>query len=448
MVQGGTMKMRYFGTDGIRGRAFESPLTLDDATIWGAAWAQVARLEGVDRLYVGWDPRLSSVSLSDAFMLGVGRSLEVVVLGMVPTPAVAWTVAQENRDRGGARSWGLMISASHNPPEDNGLKGFNEVGEKLSEAQETAIEDAFASMAEPTIISAPQQHGSIQPYLDSLGGIALPTSLRVVIDCAHGATSHVAKLLFRGPGLEWIGRPADGARINVGVGSTHLQELTRSVVAHRAELGIAFDGDGDRCLMVDGEGHVIDGDQMLWLLVQERIATGSTPAGVVGTVMSNGGLEEALRRTQVPFTRTPVGDKFLLRELDRTGWDLAAEASGHVIQKRIGPSGDGLATALSMLRALMRRGTPLRWDWMFTPWPQRLVNLKAVERKAIENCAALQKEMQAILEQGKGELRQVIRWSGTEPKLRLMVEAKQAAQVDEALERLERAARQDLELMN
>ncbi len=438
------MTLHYFGTDGIRGRALASPLTLPEATRWGAAWSQVGRLQGIQRLLVGWDPRTTSEDLFRAFRTGVGAGLDVVSLGMVPTPAVAWSVAEESRR--GTPAWGLMISASHNPPEDNGLKGFNSAGEKLEEEEERALEDAFDHIQEPTTLLLDTPEAGIEAYLTHLGSLELPPDLRVVVDCAHGAAAAWAPRVLRGEGLRWIGCPADGARINVGVGSTHLEALREAVAAEGAALGLAFDGDGDRCLLVDGSGALVDGDQMLWLLALDRRAAGDPPPGVVGTVMTNGGLETALRGADIPFVRTPVGDKFLLRELAARGWDLAAEASGHVIQKRVGPSGDGLATALAVLRALLHRPAEERWSWRFRAWPLRLVNLRARERRPIGDCARLQAAM-GDLESTHGEaLRLVIRWSGTEPKLRLMGEAQDPAVLDRALERLEAAARQDLGL--
>ncbi len=438
------MSLKYFGTDGVRGEAYQSPLTMEEATRWGAAWSQVARLRGVQRLVVGWDPRLSSEPLYQAFRTGVGMSLEVVRLGLAPTPAVAWTVAQS--EERGIPTWGLMISASHNPAPDNGLKGFNGKGEKLEEADERAIEEAFDALQEPTTILTDTLEGQLKPYLQHLGGIDLPPEFKVVLDCAHGATGPCAKALIRGAGITWIARDPDGAKINDGVGSTHLDKLQKEVRGQGAILGIAFDGDGDRCLAVNSRGDVLDGDQLLWLLVQERIAAGDPPPGVVGTVMTNGGLAQALSEAGIPFVRTAVGDKFLLREMGQRGWDLAAEASGHLIQKRVGPSGDGLAAALAVLRALIKRPTTERFTWTFQPWPQRLVNVKAKERRAVEDCAQLQAAMSTINERwGKGT-RLVIRWSGTEPKLRLMVEAQEQAWVDQSLQELEAAARIDLGL--
>ncbi len=438
------MSHKYFGTDGIRGTALREPLTLEDCTRWGAAWSQVGRLAGIEQLIIGWDPRTSSEAIKNAFVTGCGLGLRVTILGMVPTPAVAWSVQQATAR--GTRTWGLMISASHNPPEDNGLKGFNEHGEKLEAEQESAIEEAWECLQEPTTILMRPEELSLAPWLNHLGGVDLPPDFRLVVDCAHGATGPSARRLLRGGQITWIGDAPDGACINVGVGSTHLEALQGAVAQAKADLGIAFDGDGDRCLMVDAHGRVLDGDQMLWLLAQDRVALGDPPPGVVGTVMSNGGLEQALREAGLPFTRTAVGDKYLLREMRARGWDLAAEASGHLIQKRIGPSGDGLATALSLLKALLHRPAERRFDWTFIPWPQRLVNVKATARKAVESCPTLTRAMGEIDRRWGAGVRQVIRWSGTEPKLRLMVEAQEAPWVDQALAELEAAARVDLGL--
>ncbi|MFN8012634.1 MAG: hypothetical protein U0P81_14790 [Holophagaceae bacterium] len=435
------MTLRYFGTDGIRGPAFAPPLTLDEAARWGRAWAEVAERRGVRTLVLGWDPRLSSLPLAQAFVAGLGRAVRPRVLGMVPTPAVAWATARE------PEAWGVMISASHNPPEDNGLKGFNGAGEKLEPAEEEAIEAAFeeGTCAENAPATLARDEAPVEAYLAHLGLLELGPDLPVVVDCAHGATAPWACRVLGGA-VAWTGVPADGARINVGVGSTHLEHLQAEVRRTGAALGLAFDGDGDRCLLVDGEGTLVDGDQMLWLLALDRLESGDPPLGVVGTLMSNGGLEEALAARGVPFARTPVGDKFLLRKLAETGWDLAAEASGHVIQKRLGPSGDGLATAQAVLRALQRRPAGHRWDWRFPAWPHRLVNLKAARRRPLEDCARLQAALSELEAAHGPGLRLVVRWSGTEPKLRLMGEARDPGLLAGAMARLEAAAAGDLDL--
>ncbi|MBL0313850.1 MAG: phosphoglucosamine mutase [Holophagaceae bacterium] len=435
------MTLNYFGTDGIRGRAYESPLSLSEVARWGQAWGQVAQSRGISGLILGWDPRTSSEPMARALLQGLG-AFPTTILGMVPTPAVALLTQQSSN------AWGIMLSASHNPPEDNGIKGFNGLGEKLEAEEEQAIESAFglAALQNPPTPPLRPDQSLAEGYLHHLGGVDLPDDFSIVVDCAHGATAPFAPRVLRG-NIHWIGIPADGERINVGVGSTHLAALREAVIASGAELGIAFDGDGDRCLMVDSQGTLVDGDQMLWLLAQDRLDEGGSLPGVVGTVMTNGALEAALATRGVGFVRTPVGDKFLLRELQARGWDLAAEASGHVIQKHEGPSGDGLATAIALLRALLRRPRSERWSWRFDPWPLKLVNLKAKKRRAVEECAALSaamRDLEARHGGTGGSLRLVVRWSGTEPKLRLMAEAREPALLDSAMVALETAARADL----
>jgi phosphoglucosamine mutase len=436
------MSLRYFGTDGVRGRALESPLSLEETARWGRAWAEVALQKGAEELVIGWDPRTSSEPLAKAFVAGMGGKLKLCVLGLVPTPAVAWVTERR------PRAWGLMISASHNPPEDNGLKGFNHLGEKLSEEEEAAIETAFdavpnlGKIADHLDVCAEP----VEAYLDHLAGLDLPENFKILVDCAHGATAPWAPRLLRGPGVRFLGVPADGARINVGAGSTHMDTLQEEVRRTGAAAGIAFDGDGDRCLFVDSSGHIVDGDQLIWLLAQDLHREHAPLPGVVGTLMSNGGLEQALQALHIPFARTQVGDKFMLRELGKRGWDLAAEASGHIIQKHLGPSGDGLATAIACLKALLHRAPEERWSWQFRPWPLKLVNIKARDRKPVEDCERLQRTVNDLEARHGNAIRIVIRWSGTEPKLRLMVEAQDETSMQKALQGLEDAARADLGL--
>ena len=436
------MTLKYFGTDGVRGQALESPLSLQETVRWGRAWAEIAHLRGAEEMVLGWDPRTSSEPLAKAFIHGLGNRLRLCVLGLVPTPAVAWV--SERRPQ----AWGLMISASHNPPEDNGLKGFNECGEKLSQEDEAAIEAAFDAIPDQSQGSAslPILQGPTESYLDHLIGLDLPPDFKVIVDCAHGATAPWAPRLLRGPGVRFLGIPADGTRINVSVGSTHMGSLQEEVRRTGADVGIAFDGDGDRCLFVDSTGHIVDGDQLVWLLAQDLHQEHAPLPGVVGTLMSNGGLEHALQTLGIPFARTQVGDKFMLRELGKRGWDLAAEASGHIIQKHLGPSGDGLATAIACLQALLHKAPEQRWAWKFQPWPLKLVNLNARDRKPVEDCERLQRVVTELETKHGDTVRIVVRWSGTEPKLRLMVEAQDETSMLEALQGLEGAARADLGL--
>ena len=439
------MAIEYFGTDGIRGRAFEPPLTLEETCRWGSAWAKVAKRQGIQNLVIGWDGRTSCTRMLQAFLAGCGAELKTLLLGIVPTPAVAWVTSTLTD------TWGLMISASHNPPEDNGLKGFDSQGVKLAEDIELAIETAFigrakdvcdASFLEQTA-DLPIQADLMEAYLAHIGSLHIPDSFPVIIDCAHGANASWAQRLFSGA-VHWIGTPTIGEKINVNVGSNHLDTLRSQLLSKKAALGVAFDGDGDRCLMLDDKGEVVDGDQMVMLLALDLQRQGNAPPGVIGTIMSNGGLEQRLDEMGIPFVRTPVGDKYMVRELIKSGWDLAAEASGHLIQRHVSLSGDGLATALSIIKILIQMSAEDRWGWCFAPWPLNLVNLKVKQRKAIEECAALQRAINEIKAEHGDSIRLVVRWSGTEPLLRIMAEAKEGWQVEWALKHLTSAATADL----
>ncbi|MDR1840351.1 MAG: hypothetical protein LBQ86_00280 [Holophagales bacterium] len=441
------MTLKYFGTDGVRGRAFEAPLTIEDMCKWGGAWASVAKDNGIQTLVIGWDGRTSCTALLQAFLSGFGLDIKTTLLDVVPTPAVAWVTSRQTN------AWGLVLSASHNPPEDNGLKGFDSGGSKLAENIERAIESAFDAISNDNIKAIPQQQENfeilIQPrameeYVAHLGELLIPDSFPILIDCAFGATAPWAGRLFKGA-VQWLGTPTNGERINVGVGSTHLDALRKQTLASGAAAGVAFDGDGDRCLILDDKGEVVDGDQMLWLLAQELKHSGNTPPGVIGTLMSNGGLEQALKESGISFIRTPVGDKYMVRELDNTGWDLAAEASGHLIQRHLGPTGDGLATALAILEILVKKPVEHRWNWRFKPWPLKLINVEARAHKELDRCPALQKAINEVKQEFGDSIRLVVRWSGTEPLLRLMAEAKEQRQVEHVLENLTKAARADLD---
>lgn len=434
------MSLKYFGTDGIRGKAFEHPLTRRDVARWGQSWSEIALEHKIDTLILGHDPRVSSVPLLEAFISLIKPSLRLVYLGMVPTPVLAYETSNS------PRSWGVMFSASHNPYEDNGIKGFSSSGEKLEEAIESAIENSFDSTS---FDDSHQINFSALPdiqdhtYLRTHEPMSLPKAWRIAIDCAHGAASNIAKDLFLGENIQWIGTPADGKRINYQVGCTHLETLQNIIRANKLDFGFAFDGDADRCLFVDSQGEVFDGDQILWLLLRDRIRTGQPPSGAVGTVMTNGALEDLITKAGIPFLRTPVGDKFILRAMATLNYPLGAEASGHVIQKDLGPTGDGLATALSVCKIIRDIGFQNVFGSRFTPYPHQLISLTTKFKKPIEQCGSLNQVLHALATEFPN-LRTVIRWSGTENKIRLMAEAPDRHLVIMALERLQQAALTDL----
>lgn len=439
------MKRTHFGADGIRGRALVQPLSLSDMHRWGAAWAKVAHSKGMQTLVLGWDPRPSAVSMARAFVNGAESTLSVRVLGMAPTPAVAFA-AKEAR-----KAWGVVLSAGHGPPSDNGLRGFDHHGCKLQEADEALIEEAYESAEPPASVEQKTGRGleidsaGMDSYLSAIGTILLPDHCKVVVDCAYGAVAPYAQRILQGGSIHWLGIPEDESKLNTSVGVNNLDALKAAVREFRADIGIAFDGDGDRCLMIDPGGGLLDGDQMLWLLVQRRIEMNDPPSGVVGTVLSNEGLAQALSEAGTHFVRAAVGDKFLSWALRDHGWDLGAEPSGHLVQRRRSPTGDGLLSALTVLGELLGRKPSERWAFRFVPWPVRAMNINAPRVVPLEACAKLRALMDTYAQAKSSELRAVVRWSGVEPKLRLIVEGKTAAIAEEALGRLRDAARADLQ---
>jgi len=432
------MPLKYFGTDGIRGKAFDTPLTISEVERWGLSWSQAALHHKVHTLILGHDPRVSSEPLIKAFVSGIDPSVRLVYLGMVPTPVLAY---ETSRTPG---AWGVMFSASHNPPQDNGIKSFSSSGEKLEAPIEMEIERYFDSTSVPNKITHCDLP-AVQPneYLNTLEPFTFPDPWRIAIDCAYGAAGLLAQKIFLGETIYWIGTPPDGTQINHQVGCTHLETLRKVILEHHLDFGFAFDGDADRCLFVDSSGEVFDGDQILWLLVKDCINRGKPPAGVVGTVMTNGALEQLICNAGIPFLRTPVGDKFILRAMARYGYPIGAEASGHVIQKYLGPTGDGMATALSVCRILKNMGAEEVFKARFNPYPHRLVSFSTRIKKPIDACASLNEVLQDLSKEYPS-LRTVIRWSGTENKLRLMAEATDLPSVNIALDRLQQAALSDL----
>ncbi|MBR0346849.1 MAG: phosphoglucosamine mutase, partial [Rudaea sp.] len=387
------MKKDYFGTDGIRGRVGEAPITAEFMLRLGQALGHVltAGHAAKDRrpaVVIGKDTRVSGYMFESALEAGlVSAGTNVQMLGPMSTPAVAWLV----RELGA--SAGLVISASHNPYYDNGIKFFNAAGEKLSDEVELAIEEALrlplGTLPSEQLGKAVRVDNAPARYLDycaaSVPGLSL-YGKRIVLDCAHGATYHVAPRLFAdlGADVATIGVRPDGFNINDGCGSTHLEALERTVRDHRADLGIAFDGDGDRVLMIDAQGGVIDGDDIVYLLAKDLIAQGQLRGPVVGTLMTNYGVELALRKLGAPFLRANVGDRYVLQMLREHGGVLGGEASGHVLQLDRSGTGDGILNALFVLDALQRMNTTLadiRAE--LHRFPQVLLNVRAAGGAAL-----------------------------------------------------------------
>jgi len=422
--------MGLFGTDGVRGLA-NKELTPELALALGRA-ASLLRDER-NRALIGRDTRRSGEMLSAALAAGMASAgLEVIDVGVVPTPAIPFLV-----ERYGA-SFGAVVSASHNPAEDNGIKFFDRRGFKLSEEQEAELEEALnlgvgerpAGRGIGRIRLAPEAR---KLYLERLLDIgaelrAQGLGLRLVVDCAHGATAEIAPELFAQLGLDVIVLCAqpDGDNINLGCGSTDLGGLKEAVLLYQADLGVAYDGDGDRALFVDHEGNEVDGDAVLLIAALELQRQGQlTPPLVVATVMSNFGLEESLRAHGIELLRTPVGDRYVAAKLAETGAKLGGEQSGHVIFREHGTTGDGLITTLEVLKTIKRTGRTLaELAAQLERYPQVLHNVPVADPGLFHQKEELKQEIARFQRQLDGIGRVLVRPSGTQPVIRVMVEGK------------------------
>lgn len=426
------MTRRYFGTDGIRGRVGKAPMTADFAMKLGWAAGQVlARTPGA-KVVIGKDTRRSGYLFESALEAGLSSAgIDVLLLGPIPTPAVAYLTRVLRAEAG------IVISASHNPHEDNGVKFFGADGGKLSDAIELEIE---AALDAPMAHVEPSELGLARRIDDAVGryiefckatyGDGTLSGLKIVLDCAHGAAYRVGPAVLNELGAdlcEVIGVEPDGFNINLDCGSTHLEPLRAAVIAHGADVGIAFDGDADRCLMVDATGAMVDGDQILHVIAQGRLDAGQALGTVVGTLMSNLGLEHALRRAGVPFERAQVGDRYVLERLREVGGVLGGETSGHTLCLDKSSTGDGCVTALQVLSMMQRSGRSLaELTVSMIKCPQVLINLRLEGAKALMTVPAVVAAV-AAAECRLGESgRVLLRPSGTEPLMRVMVEAEDA----------------------
>lgn len=423
------MSKKYFGTDGIRGKVGESQLTPEFVLKLGWAAGKVLRSKGNARVLIGKDTRISGYMFESALEAGLSAAgLDIELLGPMPTPAIAY-LTQTLR-----ASAGIVISASHNPYHDNGIKFISAQGTKLPDEQEHAIE---AMLAQKMDCVESAQLGKARrlddasgryiefcksrfPHSSSLNG------LKVVVDCANGAAYQVAPAVFSELGANVIafGVEPNGVNINLKCGATYPKPLARKVVECNADVGLALDGDADRVIMVDHTGAVIDGDEILFVLANDRIqAASSQNTGVVGTIMSNMGLELALGKIGIEFTRAKVGDRYVMQQLEQHGWLLGGETSGHIICRDKAPTGDGIIAALQVLNAMVNANQSL-YDLKqgMRKYPQAMVNVPVsqgvnpCERDTVkEAVAAAESEL-------KGDGRVLLRPSGTEPLLRVMVE--------------------------
>lgn len=444
------MTRKYFGTDGIRGRVGDAPVTPDFMLKLGWATGKVFAVTDGSRptVVIGKDTRVSGYMLESALQAGlVAAGANVKLVGPLPTPGIALLTRSQKADAG------IVISASHNPYYDNGIKFFNGQGGKLSDELELQIE---AMIDSPMKTVDSDRLGKASRIADAAGRYieycksTFPDELslkglKIVIDCAHGATYNIAPGVFSelGADVTLMGAEPDGYNINEGVGSTEPEALQQRVIEEVADLGVAFDGDGDRLQMVNREGQLLTGDDVLYILAMHRLATGGSDSGVVGTLMTNMGLELALEQSGLRLARAKVGDRYVKELMVAEGWSLGGESSGHIICGNLSTTGDGVIAALQVLAAVVVSGSSLsQLTSGFTPLPQVLVNVRI--KKGFDIAAhqaindACERVEQALI--GRGRL--LLRPSGTEPVIRVMVEGDETVAIDSLANEVAEAIRQ------
>lgn len=434
---------KYFGTDGIRGRVGEFPITPEFMLRLGWAAGQAFKKDGQrNSVLIGKDTRLSGYMFESALEAGLAAAgVDVKLLGPMPTPAIAYLT------RTFRASAGIVISASHNPHHDNGIKFFSSAGTKLDDALEAEIE---RWLDRPLEVCEPSELGKASRVDDAPGRYVefckstVPNEftmdgLHIVLDCAHGATYHVAPKVFRelGAKVSVIGADPDGLNINLNVGSTHLEALKAAVLDKKADLGIAFDGDGDRVLMVDRDGSEVDGDELLYIIASQRHAEGRLKGGVVGTLMTNLGVELALKDAAIEFERAKVGDRYVMERLVANNWVLGGEGSGHMVIRDCTTTGDGIVSALQVLLAVRKSGKTLaELREGMSKLPQKMINVRVAERfDPLSRDDIVEALREAEAELGSAG-RVLLRASGTEPLIRVMVEGQVEADIIRVAEEL------------
>ena len=423
------MSYRLFGTDGVRGKAGEFPLDHETVARLGAALVRAMRAEGRQlRFIAGRDTRESGDWIERELARGVrAEGAHITSAGVLPTPAVAYVTREMGYDAG------MVISASHNPFQDNGIKVFSGRGEKFSEAIERQIEAIIADRSWSVGGSAdvPVERTDVIDAYIAHARLALPGPqrlgrLKIAIDTANGATTTVAPRLFEELGFDvhLLSASPDGRNINLDCGSTHPENLQRAVAEQGCRVGVAFDGDGDRAILVDAGGRVIDGDAVLLMCARHLKSRGQLHGnGIVATVMSNIGLEIALRESGIEMVRCPVGDKYVMEEMIKRGLSLGGEQSGHIIFSEHLFTGDGIVTALSVLRVMAETGRELAdLAAELVTYPQVLLNVRVREKKDLQAVPAIADSMRRVEERLAGNGRLLVRYSGTEPLLRVMIE--------------------------
>ncbi len=448
-------KRRLFGTDGVRGQANRYPMTAEMALALGKALAQVFQRRGErHRIIIAKDTRLSGYLFEDALASGIcAMGGDVLMVGPMPTPGLAFLTADMRCDAG------AMISASHNPYQDNGIKFFSRDGFKLPDDLEARIEDLVFSGSLAEAAAEPDRVGQAQRIEDALGRYVVLLKktfpidytldgLRVVLDCAHGAAYRVGPTVLEELGAEVfkLGVSPNGRNINDGVGSLHPENVSAKVREVRADVGIALDGDADRCILVCEKGHVIDGDALIALCAGDLVDRGLLKGGaVVATVMSNLGLEKALEAMGVGLVRTQVGDRYVVEAMRAGGYNLGGEQSGHVVFLDHNTTGDGLVTALQTLSIMRRTGRPLsQLVAGFQRFPQVLLNVPVAEKRPFEAVPELMDQVRKVEASLEGRGRVLLRYSGTESKARVMVEGEDEGRVREIARDVADAVRRHL----
>ena len=433
---------KYFGTDGIRGKVGEYPITPDFALKLGWAAGRVLAKDGVKKVLIGKDTRISGYMLESALEAGFASAgVAAAFTGPMPTPAIAYLTRTFRADAG------VVISASHNPFYDNGIKFFSTEGRKLDDAIELEIE---AQLEKQIDCVESKQLGRASRITDAAGryiefckstfdhDLSL-AGLKIVVDCANGATYHIAPKVLRelGATVIKIGCDPDGVNINENCGATDVKALTKRVLEEKADLGFALDGDGDRIIMVDHQGNKVDGDLIIYIIAREALRQGQLKGGVVGTLMSNMGLEIALKNLGIPFVRAKVGDRYVLEMLVAKNWRLGAENSGHVLLLDKTTTGDGIVAGLQVLAAMIRNDMSLA-DLCsgMTMLPQVLINIRVAGKHDPLTNATVKSTIEQAEKQLGNEGRVLIRKSGTEPLIRVMVEGSNRSEVQKLAEQI------------
>ena len=438
---------KYFGTDGIRGRVGEAPITAEFCLRLGWAVGKVFAAEGSPLVLIGKDTRISGYMIESVLEAGlVSAGADVRLLTPIPTPAVAYLT---RTFRAGA---GIVISASHNAYEDNGIKFFDSQGHKLPDEMEFAIEERIG---QPMKTVRSSELGKVV-LLDDARGRYIEfckstvsrqfrlRGMKVVLDCANGATYAVAPSVFSELGAEVVLLAAepDGMNINDACGSTHPETMAAKVVEVGADVGIAFDGDGDRVVMADHNGNLVDGDELLYVIARHTARDGHLKGGVVGTSMSNLGLERALEKAGIPFARTDVGDRFVIEAMRRLDWGLGGESSGHIVCSQLTTTGDGIIAALQVLVAMVDNDQSLaELTSGMVRLPQAVINVGCKDPAAATSCTHVSAAVGDVEGKLAGRGRVLLRPSGTEPVVRVMVEGEDAGEVAEHAQALAQVVR-------